>query len=61
MTQEQRFPGSLVLGTPARVARALTPAERASLKALAEKYVKNAAYCLQHGINVSPPPSPPGA
>ena len=62
VTQGTKIPaGSLVLGAPARVVRELTPAERAGLKALAEKYVKNAAYCLQHGINVSPPPSPPGA
>lgn len=48
-------PGSLVLGTPARVMRALTPAERVSLKGMAEKYVKNAAYCLKRGINVGSP------
>jgi carbonic anhydrase/acetyltransferase-like protein (isoleucine patch superfamily) len=47
--------GSLVLGAPAKVARALTPAERGELKAMAEKYVRNAAYCLEHGINVSAP------
>ena len=28
---------------------------RAGLKLWAEKYVANAAYCLQHGINVSGP------
>ncbi len=48
-------PGSLVLGAPARVVRPLRPAERASLKRLAEKYVANAAYCLAHHINVGAP------
>jgi carbonic anhydrase/acetyltransferase-like protein (isoleucine patch superfamily) len=48
-------PGSLVLGSPAKVARQLTDAERNSLKHWAEKYVHNAAYCLRHGINVSSP------
>src|SRR5262249_27983073 len=47
--------GSLVLGAPAKAVRALTPAERGSLKGWAEKYVNNAAYCLKHGINVSAP------
>ena len=45
--------GSLVLGVPAKVARELTPQERAELKALAEKYVQAAAYYLEHSINVS--------
>lgn len=48
-------PGSLVLGSPGRIVRALTAEERASIKALAEKYVEAAAYCLQHRINVSTP------
>jgi len=48
-------PGSLVLGAPAKVARVLTRGERARLKAWAESYVRNAAYCLKHGINVSGP------
>ena len=47
--------GSLVLGAPAKVARALTDKERGELKYWAEKYVHNAAYCLQHGINVGAP------
>lgn len=41
-------PGTLVLGTPARVVRSLTAAERARLKHWAEKYAANAAYCLAH-------------
>jgi gamma-carbonic anhydrase len=43
-------PGSLVLGTPAKVVRKLTRKERAGLKTWAEKYLPNAAYCLKHGI-----------
>jgi carbonic anhydrase/acetyltransferase-like protein (isoleucine patch superfamily) len=48
-------PGSLVLGTPAKVVRKLTIAERAGLKWWAEKYVNNAAYCLKHAISVGGP------
>jgi carbonic anhydrase/acetyltransferase-like protein (isoleucine patch superfamily) len=48
-------PGSMVIGSPAKVKRALTPEERAGLKYWAEKYVVNSAYCLQHGINVGGP------
>jgi gamma-carbonic anhydrase len=47
--------GSLVLGSPAKVVRALTPQERAGLKHWADKYVDNGAYCLKHGINVGGP------
>lgn len=45
--------GSLVLGSPAKVVRQLTPDERTKLKTWAEKYVRYAAYCLEHNINVS--------
>jgi gamma-carbonic anhydrase len=48
-------PGSLVLGSPAKVVRKLTAKERLGLKYWAEKYVKNAEYCLRHEINVSGP------
>jgi gamma-carbonic anhydrase len=48
-------PGSMVLGSPAKVVRALTEQERASLRVWAEKYVANAAYCLKHGIQVGKP------
>lgn len=48
-------PGSMVLGAPAKVKRALTAEERAGLKHWAEKYVVNGAYCLQHGLNVGRP------
>jgi len=40
-------PGSLVLGAPARVVRELSPAERAGLKGMAEKYVHLAAEYLK--------------
>jgi len=45
-------PGSLVLGSPAKVVRKLTAKERAGLKWWAEKYVANAAYCLKHKIGM---------
>jgi len=48
-------PGSMVLGSPAKVVRALTPDERQGLKWWAEKYVTNGAYCLKHKINVGAP------
>lgn len=48
-------PGSLVLGSPAKVVRPLKPEERAGLKHWAQKYVANGAYCLQHGLNVGAP------
>jgi carbonic anhydrase/acetyltransferase-like protein (isoleucine patch superfamily) len=55
VTPGTRIPaGSLVLGTPAKVVRELTPQERADLKTLAEKYVVASAYYLEHLINVSP-------
>jgi len=47
--------GSLVLGSPAKVVRKLTSKERAKLKTWAQKYVRYAAYCLKHSINVSGP------
>lgn len=54
VTQGMQVPaGSLVLGVPGRVVRALEAQERAGIKVLAEKYVRLAAYCLEHGINVS--------
>ncbi|MEI7733230.1 MAG: gamma carbonic anhydrase family protein [Verrucomicrobiota bacterium] len=48
-------PGSLVLGSPAKVVRPLTLKERRGLKYWAKKYAKNSAYCLKHGINVGAP------
>jgi gamma-carbonic anhydrase len=56
VTQGMRVPeGSLVLGSPAKVARPLTQEERISLKPWAQKYVENAAYCLKHNIQVGAP------
>jgi gamma-carbonic anhydrase len=56
VTQNVKIPaGSLVLGSPAKVIRALTKEERAALKPWAEKYTGNAAYCLKHEINVGGP------
>lgn len=40
-------PGSLVLGSPGRVTRALTSAERQKLRDSADNYVRNAARFLQ--------------
>ena len=47
--------GSLVLGVPARIVRALSAEERAGIRGLAEKYVQAAAYYLKHGIAVGAP------
>jgi carbonic anhydrase/acetyltransferase-like protein (isoleucine patch superfamily) len=47
--------GSMVLGSPGKVVRALTVEERGKLSHWAEKYVHNAAYCLKHQINVGAP------
>jgi carbonic anhydrase/acetyltransferase-like protein (isoleucine patch superfamily) len=56
VTQGMKIPaGSLVLGSPAKVVRKLTPEERAGLKYWATKYVANGAYCLKHGLNVGGP------
>src|SRR5207302_10864744 len=44
-------PESLVLGSPAKVVRALTVAEREQLRISAEKYAANAAYCLKNRIS----------
>jgi len=46
-------PGSLVLGAPAKVVRALTPKERAGVKYWAQKYVENSAYCLKNAGRIS--------
>ena len=47
-------PGSLVLGSPAKVVRELSAQERAYQKSLAEKYVRVAAYYLEHKISALP-------
>lgn len=52
VTQRMKIPeGSLVLGSPAKVVRALSDEERARLKPAAEKYARNAAFCLKCRIN----------
>jgi gamma-carbonic anhydrase len=51
VTQGAQIPaGSLVLGAPARVVRALKAEERASFRDHAEKYAQVAAYYLRHRI-----------
>ena len=56
VTQGQQVPpGSLVLGSPAKVVRSLAPQERAALRTWAEHYVENAAYCLKHAIQIGAP------
>jgi carbonic anhydrase/acetyltransferase-like protein (isoleucine patch superfamily) len=51
VTQGAEIPdGSLVLGSPGRVVRALTNEQRLSLRIWADKYVENAAYCIENGI-----------
>src|SRR5262249_46947966 len=53
VTQGAQIPdGSLVLGVPAKVVRALRADEVHQLQVSAEEYAQNAAYCLQHRINV---------
>lgn len=53
VTQGMHVPdGSLVMGSPARVVRELTPEEREHLRFIALKYAANAQYCLKNGINV---------
>jgi len=54
-------PGSLVLGSPAKVKKSLSDEERAGLKSWAEKYVANTRYCLKHGIQVGAPLDSSGA
>jgi carbonic anhydrase/acetyltransferase-like protein (isoleucine patch superfamily) len=44
--------GSMVLGSPAKVVRQLSDAERKNLRPWADKYVANSKYCLDHGINI---------
>jgi gamma-carbonic anhydrase len=47
ITQGTRIPpGSLVLGSPAKVVRSLSATQRANLKGYAEKYARLAAYYL---------------
>jgi carbonic anhydrase/acetyltransferase-like protein (isoleucine patch superfamily) len=48
-------PGSMVLGSPGKVVRALSDSERAGLKYWADKYVANARYHLEHRIAIGSP------
>lgn len=48
-------PGSMVVGAPGKVVRELTAKERSRIKYWAEKYAANAAYCLEHEINLGAP------
>ena len=48
-------PGSMVLGSPAKVVRTLAQADRETLRNWAQKYVENAAYCLKNRINLGAP------
>ena len=57
VTQKTEIPaGSLVLGSPAKVVRALTADERDQLRVSAEKYAGNAAFCLERRINLDMAP-----
>ncbi|MEM8954016.1 MAG: gamma carbonic anhydrase family protein [Verrucomicrobiota bacterium] len=47
--------GSMVMGSPARIVRALTEEERVGNRYWGEKYAANAAYCLKRGIGVGGP------
>tara|TARA_B100000965_G_scaffold303551_1_gene262255 strand:- start:897 stop:1460 length:564 start_codon:yes stop_codon:yes gene_type:complete len=47
--------GSMVFGSPAKIIRILSEKERSSLKDWADKYVANAAYCMEKKINVGAP------
>lgn len=62
VTQRTQIPpGSLVMGTPAKVVRALTAEERKGIRYWAEKYVANAAYHLEHGIGAGAGGGPAGS
>jgi len=45
--------GSMVVGTPGKILRALTDEERRSLKVWAQKYVANTAYYLKNKIKLA--------
>jgi carbonic anhydrase/acetyltransferase-like protein (isoleucine patch superfamily) len=52
VTPRTKIPaGSLVLGAPAKVVRALTPTERKELKGFAETYVSLSASYSRNGLN----------
>lgn len=47
-------PGSLVIGSPAKVTRQLSPDEQANIKSWALKYVENARLFRDHGAAMPP-------
>jgi carbonic anhydrase/acetyltransferase-like protein (isoleucine patch superfamily) len=50
LTQGKEFPaGSLIVGSPAKVIRPLSPAEIEQIQASAESYVKRSRVFLAHG------------
>ncbi len=56
VTQYAKFPpGSMILGSPAKLVRTLSAEELVLIKPWAQKYVDNAAYCLANDINVGAP------
>lgn len=56
VTQRTKIPPrSMVLGAPAKVARPLKDEEIDGLKSWAQSYIDNAAYCLEHNLNVGAP------
>ena len=56
VTQRTQIPPrSMVLGAPAKVVRPLKEEEIAGLKAWAQSYIDNAAYCLKRNLNVGAP------
>ncbi len=48
-------PGSVVMGVPGKIVKQLSAEERAGLRTWADKYVANAAYCLEHQIGLGAP------
>ena len=56
VTQRTKIPPrSMVLGAPVKVARPLKDEEIDGLKSWAQSYIDNAAYCLEHNLNVGAP------
>ena len=57
VTEGKEFPdGSLIIGAPARVARALSPEQIASLRLAAEHYVHNAQRHREEAVRIDTPP-----
>lgn len=61
VTQGKKIPpGSMVLGSPAKVVRALTNDEQSGLREWAERYVKIIPHYHARGLSFYRPPLPPG-